>query len=129
MNYDVDYFIKKFEDVPGYRWWMGDYHNENKTRFCAAGLCGGTAGAGCMTYEFYALSDLFVNYFGFDGRVSNINDGIHHAYQQPTPKQRVLAALYDIKARQQPKDEPKERIIYVTVDEKVRDLQKHLQEN
>jgi hypothetical protein len=34
--------------------------------------------------------------------ICDINNGCNYNYQQPTPKQRILAALYDIKKMQEP---------------------------
>lgn len=124
MNYDVNYFIKKFEAIPEEK--MGEMILQ---RGCALNQCGMT-NYGHTTKEAEALMDLFEDSFPHlaskDTRfavVFRINDG-QHDYRQPTPKQRILAALYDIKKAQQPEPEVKERIVYVTVDSPVRELQK-----
>lgn len=101
--YTVDYFIEKFEKIPEDLWFMGDYFNENKTSFCALGHCGCDGEEG-DTMEGIALYKL-LNY-----DIPEINDGEHNIYQQPTPKQRILAALYDIKKMQSPKEETREDI-------------------
>lgn len=35
--------------------------------------------------------------------ISSVNDGLDERYQQPTPKQRILAALRDIQKEQEAK--------------------------
>lgn len=123
-NYDVDYFIKKFEAIPEERWCTGYYHKEDRTKFCALGHCGRFV-SDADSIESLALRRVF-----HPAVVSIINDNGNIRYSQATPKQRILAALYDIKAKQQPEIEPvKERIIYVTVDAAVRKLQKEISEN
>lgn len=94
--YDCDYFIKKFEAIPEDNWWVGDFRNMgNHCQFCALGHCG-------MTYHNSTKeSDALDELFG-DAVVPEINDGENPAYQQPTPKQRILAALYDIKKLSEP---------------------------
>lgn len=66
--------------------------------------------------------------FGYSNKAAAINNNMTIEYRQPTPKQRILAALYDIKKMQTPieKDEVKETIRYVTVeiDKEVKQLTK-----
>lgn len=129
MNtYDVDYFIDKFERIPEELWLVGDFKNGN--RFCAVGLCG--ENWGIITQESQALRRVLNT-----ESVASLNDGKDPRYQQPTPKQRILAALRDIKAKQQP-EQPKEpepapepKIVYrtVVIDKAVESLQKSLAEN
>lgn len=60
-----------------------------------------------------------------------INNGEDEKYQQPTPKQRILAALYDIKKMQQPEPgqivqdsvQIKQVIRYVSVPESIKELE------
>lgn len=87
--YNVDYFIKKFEAIPEIEWCTRGFGvNGNH---CAYGHCGMTDSLEFKKVpEAYALGNLL-----FD--VVDINDDRHPNYQQPTPKQRILAALYDIK--------------------------------
>lgn len=96
-NFTVDYFIKKFEAIPEEKWMVGEF-KDNEGRFCALGHCGQRMGMSCneIPDESWTLRSLFawtMNRFS----VTNINDGKDYNYQQPTPKQRVLAALYDVK--------------------------------
>lgn len=130
--YDVDYFIKKFELTRESDWVVGMQFDMGK--HCALGHCmkqeekdrlkyssfKNTFNVewGSETSEGMALSGIF----GGPDLVARINNGYNESYPQLTPKQRVLAALYDLKAKQQ--SEIKERIVYVTVDAPVRELQK-----
>lgn len=104
MKYDVDYFINKLKDIPENKWNTGAYRKRgDHSKRCALGHCGAghykdtndsTRNTAMMLLD---LSDM--NFIA-------INDGRDKGYQQPTPKQRILAALYDIKGVSQPK--PKE---------------------
>lgn len=100
-NYDFDFFIEKFSAIPDERWCEGQLTDEHR-RHCALGHCGGLRGLfitdryGPIREEFpeaKALRELIGMPIG------PINNGEFEAYQQPTPKARILAALYDAKAR------------------------------
>lgn len=129
--YDVDYFIKKFENIIDELWTSGSLTFGNK--HCSLGHCGVHFSViDGMTQEAKALVNLFdllPKQDGFRSTLSpiTINDGHHNMYTQYTPKERILAALYDIKAMQQ----PKERVVYKTVviDSAVKELQEILNEN
>lgn len=100
--YTVDYFIKKFKAIPEGRFLTGERH-DGKGNHCAHGWCDlrNVINESGETMEEMALSklaELIPGRFGF----GPINNGTDYRYQQPTPKQRILAALYDIKAMQQP---------------------------
>lgn len=97
MNYDVDYFIKKFEAIPEDNWCVGDYKKYAKEQYCAYGHCGMHKGE---NKETTALGKIFE--FGCQMNIIEINDGGDNRYKQHHPKQRILAALYDIKKMQQP---------------------------
>ncbi len=134
MDYNVDYFIRKFEVIPEGNWSTGSYGCGSFR--CALGHCiyddfgtnenkimyGHIYGA-----EYVALLKLFND--GMENpdhcNVAKINDGKHDNYSQPTPKQRILAALYDIKKMQEPKvpEQPKikEKTVYVTVSESLKE--------
>lgn len=100
-EYTVDYFIQKFEKIPEGLWHVGSYTNLDRTRFCALGHCGVMKGGELLlSASGRALADLISCHLRCG--VGNINDGLHKHFQQPTPKQRILAALYDIKAKQTP---------------------------
>jgi hypothetical protein len=139
--YTVDYFIQKFEAIPADRWRTHMLQDECG-RKCANGLCGVTAEM-TATSESLALKDIFsvlkltrtsgckmdADFADYSVKVEYINDGIVNEYQQPTPKQRILAALYDIKTMQS-KDtsqpQPKERIVYVSVPVSITEQAKEL---
>jgi hypothetical protein len=95
MNYDVDYFIAKFEAIPEERWCEGTY-DDLTGRHCALGHCGIRFEAGKSSNpEGDALVKLTAT------EAVNINDGHDGRYEQPTPKQRIIAALLDIKSKQE----------------------------
>lgn len=105
MNYDVNFFISKFEKIPESKWAVGTQNSHDGSR-CALGWCNPEYKTGSKK-EFSSLLDLFeangiMGYFGILGGVARVNNGSHPNYQHPTPKQRILAALHDIKAMQQP---------------------------
>lgn len=106
--YNVDYFIKKFEAIPENLWICDEWGKDDK--HCAGGHCGVDKGNVGITDMFKALDnilnglkitpvwkDFFTAY-----AATQINDKETKEYQQPTPKQRILAALYDIKKMQYP---------------------------
>lgn len=121
MEYDVDYFIKKFEAIPEELWFVGDYISQCGTKRCAAGWCNEHINIRNIESEKMAVV------FEPLGRlvIANINDGKDERYQQPTPKQRILAALNDIKKMQEPVKQ-ETTVIYkvVEVDKKVKALTK-----
>ena len=96
MEYTVDYFIKKFEAIPGRKFITGEISNnlpgESESR-CAMGWCMDE------NLKNTSESDAFVQLFHSNGIAGyRVNNGEYQDYQQSTPKQRILAALYDIKA-------------------------------
>lgn len=138
--YNVDYFIKKFQVIPEDKWAVGTRANEMGAR-CALGWCYPTHQAAKESEngttiddspEDKALCKLFNRFRLWPAMVNNgIED---QPYKQPTPKQRILAALYDIYEKTYGRkygEEPKEKVIYKTVviDSKVKELQETLTEN
>lgn len=106
MIYDVNYFIKKFEAIPEDLWITGLYYSRDRSGFCALGHCGVTEID--RTEEADALESLFISNLRDIQKVhikvrlvASINDGLIDKYKQPTPKKRILAALYDIKKIQE----------------------------
>lgn len=96
-QYDAQYFIEKFEAIPEDRWTTGEYVNSSK-QCCALGHCGFRNNKNQIwTPEGEALVSLFDD--GGLGIIDGVNDGHDPRYRQPTPKQRVLAALRDAKER------------------------------
>lgn len=107
MNYDVDYFIRKFEAIPEEKWLQKNmFFDRDLGKGCAIGWCGFFKPTGEFvdrTPESKALIELFLKHIRRD--VILINDGDVPQYNQPTPRQRILAALHDIRKMQQPKRE------------------------
>lgn len=125
MTYNVDYFIKKFEAIPEDQWTTGERHGSNGTH-CAHGWC--DLNELSMPYlntysnEEKSLVKVFTPIMKGTG-CAKINNGFHPNYQQPTPKQRILAALYDIKKMQQPE---KVKTVYVSVPQTITEQTKEL---
>ncbi len=145
-NYDVNYFIKKFEAIPEDKWCTGACNKIIKTvkrkkvllifnkeeintidTYCAIGHCGARNGKSITSNkEVYALLHLKNHLSIGCFPVTEINDRYYPQYKQATPKQRVLAALYDVKKYQESLIQPKETIKYVTVevDKQIKELSK-----
>jgi hypothetical protein len=113
-NYDVDYFIRKFEAIPESLWTVNTRHENGKR--CALGWCYVTSAEAEASMlppyvdneEDKALCALVMFLHEYNSDIygmGGINNGVYKSYQQSTPKQRVLAALQDIKLLQQPKYE------------------------
>jgi len=95
MDYNVGYFIKFFGEIPDDKWLAGQYgYGGSDAPHCAIGHCT------LYTDRASALRNLFSVYLGLS--VPNVNDGRCTFYQQRTPKQRILAALTDIKNGSRP---------------------------
>lgn len=120
-----EYFITKFTAIPEHLWQIGNYGGNDI--HCALGHCGNTD-TSSSTEEARALGRVVTG--TIKGVVWSINDGDDERYKHiDSPRQRVLAALQDVKSKllsELPKPEKEEnvRTVYVTVDEKVRELQK-----
>lgn len=110
MNYNVDYFINKFEAIPEYHFTTHLFENQNGQK-CPAGHCGVTH-QHTVTPEGIALKQVLINlpitskrsgtlivdaFSTFPYKASCISDGLTKEYDQATPKQRILAALNDVK--------------------------------
>lgn len=134
--YTVDYFIQKFEAIPEGQWCTGQMEDIRGLK-CANGHCGLVASYQ-PNEEALALVEILrplkrTNRASFPDDVLDvtacINDGLTAEYPQPTPKQRILAALYDIKKIQSKDNEPeqpKERIVYVSVPVSITEQAKEL---
>lgn len=100
-NYDVDYFIKKFEAIPEEDWCRRVY-TDGEGKHCALGFCGSKVGrvndytGDIHTEEGENLRRLLLPV----GGVTVINDYTEGRFYQETPKQRVLAALRYLKDKQ-----------------------------
>jgi len=90
MNYDLDYFINKFEAIPKSDWCIREFNNELDQK-CALGHCGTSIEDG-ITPEAMALMDLC------KVRIDSINDGFPgtHKYGY-NPKTRVVNYLKELK--------------------------------
>lgn len=108
MEYNVDYFIKKSEAIPEDRWAVGHFVAGDAS--CAQGHCGVRIDQwdNAAQERYFKNIDMFPeaaslirlfqpNYYDTGVVVAKINNGAHPDYRQPTPKQRILAALYEIK--------------------------------
>lgn len=127
MNYTVDYFIKKFEAIPEY-----DFGSGSISSHCIYWHCDYTCSYKGQIAN--ALTEIFDKAFGIipdrNGNkqyfVYEINDGFNPSYQQPTPKQRILAALADIKKLQKKETPAPQKPKYrtVVINSKVKELTK-----
>lgn len=111
--YDVDYFIKKFEAIPEDKI-ISRSQGEYNEYGCAYGWCrtdsqsygdGTEEGKAlrCLMSSLPNLTPSTKNFYGYgpyESTPARINNGDVEQYQQPTPKQRILAALHDIKKLQ-----------------------------
>lgn len=106
MKYTVDYFIQKFQAIPEGKWCTGSW--EHLGRHCADGFCGSRSVGSKLvqTEEGVQLAKLLMPLMPNEYEstiIFVINDNHQQSpYRQPTPKQRILAALHDIKAMQHP---------------------------
>lgn len=128
MEYTVEYFIEKFEGIPEEEWCIGIQQNELGQR-CAFGHCLPieqrqmgylSSGRGNETPEGKSLKAMFEIHFKSNEvmwSVAYINNGKNEMFQQPTPKQRILAALYEIRDKQQPKPATPPIPVYEPIEE------------
>ncbi len=138
-EFTVDYFITKFTNTRDDKWVINTLHNSNQ-KSCANGWCGVSVKEDTfyVTDESIALAHLLKplatgkvkdNSNDYSNIAAGINNGDHPKYQQPHPKQRILAALHDIKRLQQPtKEEPAVKTKYIAVDAPIRETVKELLE-
>lgn len=95
MNYDVDYFINKFEAIPDEKWTTNKY--ERNGQYCAYGHCG-MRGGFAVDPEPFALKMLFKSN---DFAVIEVNDGLGHMTKfGNSPKNRIMNVLKEIKGKQ-----------------------------
>lgn len=90
VKMDAKYFIDKYAIIPENIWLTGVYQItiDGTKHCCALGWLGVDMGQHGGEEE-EALRRII------QGPVSQVNDGKHPDYQQPTPKARILAALED----------------------------------
>lgn len=117
MEYTVDYFIEKFSNIHKSKWTIGIFRSHivgSQDVCCALGHCG--VEDDLNTAESFALKQLFkhlnvtshlhpdqevidpIDINRISWKVPIINDGRAAEYRQNHPKDRILAALYNIKA-------------------------------
>lgn len=92
--YDAAYFIAKFESIPEEQWCRGMFIRGNQC--CAYGHAG-KKGSYDDTPESIALRRIDDTKDPVGSGLVGVNDGQSLHYNQPTPKQRVLAWLRDAK--------------------------------
>lgn len=97
--FDVNYFIKKFEAIPEDKWTPMQWFDKNTGACCALGHCGVRGGYDISEIEeAQVLTNLIFD--NCPAGINSINAGSNwglNFYPQPTPKRRVLAALYDVR--------------------------------
>lgn len=105
--YNCDYFINKISNTPEDKFCIGNFWDFDG-RHCVNGMCG-LRSISDRTEESIALQKVFsvltIHEFGnevrdfknYSQKGASINNGFAYEYQQPTVKQRLLAALYDAK--------------------------------
>lgn len=103
QEYNIDYFIKKFEAIPDNE--IGEVKLENH---CALWHCGVQDSAYTMTQEALALADILKPGNLLTDRqkwqiVTNLNDGSYLgdcSHYGDTPKERILNRLKELKEAQ-----------------------------
>jgi hypothetical protein len=84
-QYTREYFIAKFEAIPEEKW-TTDTYRDAAGRCCALGHC----------KEGIEQRELSNRLLMVGASAIQVNDKKNRRYQQPTPKQRILAALRDL---------------------------------
>jgi len=84
----IDDYIAFYEAIPEDKWTTGDFV-DGFGRCCALGHLG-----------FRNCTETPTNHSEFFVPLPMVNDGFAENYKQPTPKQRVLAYLRDLKAKE-----------------------------
>ena len=104
--YNAQYFIDRYKPIPDRLWVKGHYVQRLKflgttliEKHCALGHLGDIGSSKSRTAESQAIMDLFRIHL--HKSVPTVNDGLCLEYQQKTPKERVLAALEEIKELEQ----------------------------
>ena len=112
-KFTVDYFINKFEAIPEDRWCVNEFKSGDKC--CAQGFCMSLDAINVVRESPLNIIEISRGYPEWNSLITifgvcynniviaSINNGNDPRYPQPTPKQRVLAALHDLKRKEQPK--------------------------
>lgn len=104
INYDIDYFLDKFSNIPDENWTTGELKEKGTNKYCAFGHCDITT---------LTLKDInnnreasaLVNIIGNMWDVVYINDGtdkyanLHYSHLGATPKERIINSLKEIKSQ------------------------------
>lgn len=107
--YDVNFFIEFFDKIPDKFWCTGKFTDllkiEDKKyqlQHCAIGHCVAVDEqlGRLLNPLSTSLNELFRKYYCLSTPMA-INDGLSYHYRQFDPKTRILAALYDIKIKQE----------------------------
>lgn len=99
-RHQIKFFINKFEATREDEWCIGQRWNVDGQR-CALGMTHPETDWS-DTKETQNLGSIFAAGTGYMeiqygmSQVAVINNGNHPFYKQPTPRQRILAALHDI---------------------------------
>ena len=116
-EYNVDYFIEKFEAIPEDEWTKCKFKIGNKC--CALGHCGAEKFSDIPKKKMAKdLENLFIKYL--KQRVYKINDSGYKTFI--TAKDSVLAALKDIKQMMEPPP-----VKQVETEEDYEDTEQHIQ--
>lgn len=99
--FSANYFIQKLQPIADDMWTVGTLKKGDK--MCVLGWCGAKLEGNCIELKKFteaaALYKLFQDYLC--EVVFHVNDKMTPRYPQPHSKQRILAALYDIKKMQE----------------------------
>jgi len=91
MEYNLDYFINKFEKIPEKLWLCGQFSDEYGEQRCALGHCGFRVGK-----EKTLEGDSLLNLTNLN--IAKVNDGYeNYLHYGSTPKQRVVNYLKSLR--------------------------------
>jgi hypothetical protein len=96
MMYTAQYFLTKLEPIPEEDWCVDHYKYHGAC--CAMGHCGAREGER-LPDEARALQKIFLDANMCVGNINDTGFSREFHYEEPTPKQRILAALRDIQAK------------------------------
>lgn len=95
----INYFIKKFTDIPRDQWIVGDYSSDDGKRRCVLGHCGAMKGTfnDYWGEEAYEINMLFYHLIGES--VATVNDGNVPTWNKGHPKDNIIFALMYMKEK------------------------------
>ena len=97
--FDVDFFLRYLGAIPENQWCAHLYDND-QGQHCALGHCGARIRRGVADYGLMADALHVLIHKHHRVGVAWINDRRSPSFPQPTPNQRILAALHHIQAHQ-----------------------------